>query len=213
VYRAANADDDPGAAFRQLCVAQRLTTLARAGVFGRVGGVAALDVGCGSGFLAADLAHVLGFRSFGFDPYSSPAFTPSRVLREWKRVEAAGPFRLVTAIEVVEHFTDPVARFMDIASVMDREWSFLYITTDLYDRERHGADWHYLAPHTAQHCSFYSRRSLEIVAERIGATALRCVGGANEWLFIRGRYSGARIRVARMLTEFARRLGATQYFG
>jgi hypothetical protein len=213
VYARANADDDPGAAFRQHCVAHRILTLAQAGVFGPVPNASALDVGSGSGFLPAFLADPVGFRSLGFDPYASPAFTPSRLLRDWSQVTAAGPFRLVTAVEVLEHFTDPVARISEIASVMDPERSFLYVTTDLYDGHRHGPDWHYLAPHTAQHCSFYSRRSLEILKERIGASALRCVGGNNEWLFVRGAHSEARIELARVWTKALRWARGTRYFG
>lgn len=213
VYARAAADEDPGAALRQYCVAQRLSTFARAGVFGRGSSVKTLDFGSGSGFVPAFLGQTAGFDARGYDAFTTPTFAPARHLTDWRAVKASGPFRLVSATEVLEHFTDPLAQLAEIASVMDPDGSFLYVMTEVYDPAAHGPRWDYLAPHTAQHCSFYSRAALEVVARKIGASMLVRAGGRNEWLFVRGRPSTARLHVARLATALMLRLGLAPRLG
>jgi hypothetical protein len=190
VYSNADNDADPGAAWRQFCVAKRLRQLTWWCMFGdpRVRRNA-LDVGSASGFIPAFLAHQLQWNATGYEPYSRPAFTPKLTVSTWEAVAARAPYHLVSASEVIEHFRNPTAEFGRIASVMDRERSFLYVTTGAYDPKRCDEHWPYLATHAAQHCSFYSRGALARVAEVIGASLVLRLGHEAEWLFVRGPLS------------------------
>jgi hypothetical protein len=188
VYESANPADDPGAAYRQLCIALRLTQLVRARLFEFGPRFQMLDFGTAAGFLPGSLAQRFAWQTLGFDAYARPFYDPARVTSSWQEVTKSGPFDLVVATEVLEHFTDPMSEIERIATVMRPERSFLYATTTLYDPKTCGGDWKYLAPHTAQHCAFYSRGALARVASTIGAELLQLSEPqANEWLFVRGR--------------------------
>lgn len=191
VYRAAAADDDEGAAWRQYCVATRLTELRIEGVF-HDRGFRALDFGSATGFVPAYLSVRHGWDAWGFDAYSTPVYRPSRHLRRWEEVVRHGPFDLVVATEVLEHFRDPRAELERISGVL-APGGCLYATTEPYRPGVHDASWSYLAPATAQHCAFYSATAMRRVAELLGAEVLR-VGGPNEWLLARAAGPARRVR-------------------
>ena len=168
-------------------------------------------MGSGPNFVPAFLAFRRGWRATGYEPFSSPSYRPGLSLARWDEVAQRGPYRIVSASEVIEHFTDPVADLERIAAVMDQRLSALYVTTTPYLPGRHAADWPYLAPHTAQHCSFYSRAALRRVGGIIGARLILNFGGANEWLFLRGagplRSARARLATAALSLRLALRGG------
>ncbi|HET8567524.1 MAG TPA: class I SAM-dependent methyltransferase [Candidatus Limnocylindria bacterium] len=187
VYSRPDTDCDPAAAWRQFCVAKRMRQLALWRAFGwRYSPLNALDVGAGSGFLPAFLAHDLGWNAIGYEPYERPAYSPRLHAGTWEAVSAKAPFQVVTASEVLEHLREPLPELRRIASVMDERRSFLYVTTGAYDPDACDQHWPYLATHTAQHCSFYSREALARVGEVIGASLVLQVGREAEWLFVRG---------------------------
>jgi 2-polyprenyl-3-methyl-5-hydroxy-6-metoxy-1,4-benzoquinol methylase len=190
VYDTARPEDDPGAAYRQLCIATRVTEFVRARLLGFGPSVRMLDFGSATGFLPGSLAMRFGWRTMGFDAYATPFYDPARVTNEWEQVTRSGPFDLVVATEVLEHFTNPTEELERIACVMRPDRSFAYVTTSLYDPATCGPDWDYLAPHTAQHCSFYSREALAKVAAVLDAKLVQVSGlYPNEWLFVRGSAS------------------------
>jgi 2-polyprenyl-3-methyl-5-hydroxy-6-metoxy-1,4-benzoquinol methylase len=187
VYDTARPEDDPGAAYRQLCIAIRLTEFVRARLLGFGPGVRMLDFGSATGFLPGALVSRFGWSTMGFDAYARPVYDPARVTKSWQEVTKSAPFDLVVATEVLEHFTSPVQELERIASVLRPDRSFVYVTTSLYDPAACSSDWDYLAPHTAQHCSFYSKEALATVAAVLDAKLVPVSGlYPNEWLFVRG---------------------------
>jgi hypothetical protein len=216
-YGTPTADLDSGAAWRQFCVARHLSRLVRRAPVRQSSTLKMLDHGSGSGFLPAYFAARFGWEAVGYDPHATPFFAPARCVRDWDAVRAMAPFDLAVASEVLEHLPDPATELDRLAAVMNAERSILFVTTGLYDPRRCGRDWPYLAPEGGQHCSFYSRRALRVVADRLGATLVLRAGESGEWVFVRGRaWSGIdrlRFRAAAASVTFEVGLGTLERIG
>lgn len=88
--------------------------------------------------------------------------------------DAARKFELVTAFEFFEHVADPIMYFEQILGLSDT----VLFTTELAPKHINSADdWWYFTPETGQHISFYSRRSLAILAQKMNACF--CTDGAR----------------------------------
>ena len=73
-------------------------------------------------------------------------------------------FDLVTAFELVEHLPDPMAGFATLHGFAPR----MLISTELVPAQGNGlGQWWYYAPESGQHIGFFTRRSLQVVAERL----------------------------------------------
>lgn len=115
-----------------------------------------LDWGGGYG-LFTRLMRDEGLDFYHHDPYCENLFA--------KSFEGQGNnYELVTSFEVLEHLEDPVASFADMFSFGDS----LLFTEELIP-PNNIAEWWYIAPEHGQHISFFSRKSLELVAEKYGA--------------------------------------------
>jgi hypothetical protein len=149
---------DTGLVWRNLFIARRLAPLIllQFDANGRF-----LDVAGGTGLLVR-LMRDMGFRFEWHDPFAVNVHA-----RGFEHETASGPCELVTAFEVVEHVEDPVA-FIEHA--MSRGASdTLVFSTELFDGEppRPGRWWYY-TPETGQHISFFQRKTLSVLAERLG---------------------------------------------
>ena len=74
-------------------------------------------------------------------------------------------FDLLTAFEVFEHLEFPEQELKIMLSFSD---NILFSTLLLPDNNPTPATWWYFAPETGQHISFYSLKSLKILAEKYG---------------------------------------------
>jgi 2-polyprenyl-3-methyl-5-hydroxy-6-metoxy-1,4-benzoquinol methylase len=69
----------------------------------------------------------------------------------------------VTAFEVLEHLTDPVADLAEIMSISEN----VFVSTLLVPEPAPKLpDWWYFLPSTGQHISFYTAESLQVLAKR-----------------------------------------------
>lgn len=72
-------------------------------------------------------------------------------------------FDLVTAFEVFEHFNNPLSEISKIFKYSNN----LILTTELIPDERTEIEnWWYIAQETGQHIAFYSKKSMEMIAEK-----------------------------------------------
>ena len=153
---------DGGRFRRTFSVFLYLTALMDAGVLPGKPGL--LDFGGGYGLLAKMLADA------GHNAWTHDAYERNRLFavdRSIEHLEPTRKFDVVTALEVFEHLTDPLDVARQLRSVLT-ESGTLVLSTGIYDRDKHGSDWPYLAPETGQHVTFCSRRALEHLARALG---------------------------------------------
>jgi Methyltransferase domain len=157
-------DPDTGRAVRSLAVLRLLRRMRRSGVWR--GKRKCLDVGAGNGLLV-NLLREDGCEAWGEEPYSQPLMAEPFIAP----VASPGPYRIVTAIEVLEHTEDPVAFVRAQAARLDAR-GVLVIGTELYDpaRVRDPAAWHYLAAEWGQHITFPTPDGLRRIARAAGLT-------------------------------------------
>ena len=101
-------------------------------------------------------------RDGGFDFYWRDPYAANLLARgfEW----AGGESEVVTAIEVLEHVPDPLTFLSECLDGAGAD-------TVIFSQELHTGpdpDWWYLTPATGQHVSFYSERTLTVIAQQLG---------------------------------------------
>ncbi len=115
-----------------------------------------LDWGGGYG-LFTRLMRDKGFHFFHHDPHCENLFA--------KAFEGKGSgYALVTSFEVLEHLENPLQSFKEMFSFGD---SILF--TEELIPSKDVENWWYIAPEHGQHVSFFSKKSLEIIAEKNNA--------------------------------------------
>lgn len=122
-----------------------------------------LDYGSGSGAFVGKMRR-RGFVDIsGFDPFSEPD-------------RPTGTFDVITAFEVVEHSTNPMATFSDIKELLSNNGLILIgQTIQPANIAEIGGRWWYLAPRNG-HVSTFSERTFAVIAKKIGLN-LRCSSG------------------------------------
>jgi hypothetical protein len=152
-YRnAARSVFDVGAADRILNT--RAITWAVAKLF-RVRG-RLLDFGGGDGLLCRLL------RDAGFDAYTADKYSDVRYAKGFEAEPGPG-LEMITAFEVLEHFTDPAG---ELAALFAHRPRLLLASTGVYRGQ--GPDWPYLSTETGQHVFLYSPQAFEWIARRHG---------------------------------------------
>jgi hypothetical protein len=164
-YDAAINCADTGIVIRNLAIANALTALlprlSRSGPY--------LDYGGGLGLL------VRLMRDRGFDFRWSDRYARNELARGFEYDPDLGPYTAVTAFEVLEHVEDPGEFVMSALAAGQADT--LIFSTVLFDGAMPSQDWWYYAPEGGQHISFFSRRTLEALAGRLGLRFL-----SNGWL-------------------------------
>ena len=128
-----------------------------------------LDYGCGLGGLvryarARGVVDVHGYDD-GFSArwmrdHSIPSLTADEL------GELSGTFDVITAIEVIEHLTDPVGAMTHIASLLKPGGHFFLTTGNAEPHRSHLDRWSYVHPDV--HIAYFEPRTLAAVYERAG---------------------------------------------
>ncbi len=117
-----------------------------------------LDYGGGSG-LYTRLMRDRGYDAWWWDGYCD------NLLAIGFEADLTAQYDLLTAFEFVEHLPEPMPMLLRMRERAPR----MLLSTELVPEDRSDLrQWPYLAPEAGQHISFFSARSLAIVAERLG---------------------------------------------
>jgi SAM-dependent methyltransferase len=135
-----------------------------------------LDIGCFNGAMLNYFGRA--WQKFGIEPSQD-----ARRLAERRGVHVLGsrledvdheiaPFDVVLAIDVVEHLVEPLPFFDRVRTLLAPQGIFLILTGDtssLAWRLQGGNYWYSSLP---EHVSFYSRRTLDWIGQRLGMTGV-----------------------------------------
>jgi hypothetical protein len=185
-YATAIAALDTGIVTRNLWLADATTTLLGTSLHGAR---RSIDYGGGTGLL------VRLMRDRGHDFRWHDAYSPN-LLAIGLEADLSQRYDLATAFELFEHLPDPVGT----ATILRKLAPTLLLSTELVPEPLPALDrWWYFAPEAGQHIGFFTRRSLELVAERLGLRLSS--NGRNLHVLAPGRISGTLLRALRKPTR------------
>jgi 2-polyprenyl-3-methyl-5-hydroxy-6-metoxy-1,4-benzoquinol methylase len=185
-YQRAILDIDTGLVSRNIALSKRLSPL----LFFALGKAEPyLDIAGGYGLLTR-LMRDIGFDFYWSDPYCENIFAkgfasppPGHITR----------FAALTAFEVLEHVHDPVA-FLEGHFRQSRP-SMMIMSTELFAGDPPSPNrWWYYALGGGQHISFYQRKTLDALADRL---SLRAYSSNGLHILSKRVYSA---RLMRMMT-------------
>lgn len=103
-------------------------------------------------------------RDAGFDFYLYDLLSPNIFAKGFNinLQEANKQYELVTAFEVFEHLVDPL---QEIEKMLTCSQNILFTTLLVPPDNPKPETWHYYGPEHGQHISFYTHKSLEIIAK------------------------------------------------
>jgi hypothetical protein len=104
-------------------------------------------------------------RDIGFDFYWQDLYSPNLLARGFEYKEGGGDIGLITSFESFEHFADPLR---EIESMIELSKNILFTTQLLPDPVPPPDNWPYYGLGHGQHVSFYSLRTLQVIAYKYG---------------------------------------------
>lgn len=170
-YSSAIASTDTGLVSRNVAIANKLAVVLYF-LFGDRGAGRYVDVAGGYGMLTRLM------RDYGFDFYWTDKYCQNLMARGFDYFPEMGDCRAVTAFEVLEHTEDPI-NFVEEALKYGQTDTLIF-TTDLYEGKPLSPDqWWYYSFETGQHIAFFQRRTLQVLANKVGLNF-----SSNGWLHI-----------------------------
>jgi SAM-dependent methyltransferase len=132
-----------------------------------------LDYGCGNGGLVRWLRERTPAQAVGFEEgwIADAARSHGIPILSDAELEAAGPFDVITALEVLEHVLDPKAAIERIARLLAPGGFFFYTTGNAVRHAGRLPQWGYVVPDI--HVSFYEPRTMERLLADAGLSAVR----------------------------------------
>lgn len=159
-YSSAIASTDTGLVMRNIDVSRKLSQIIL-GVFGKSGAEKYCDVAGGYGMLTRLM------RDNGFDFYWADKYCDNLMARGFEYTDDVGPCYAVTAIEIMEHLENPLGF---VREALERTKAEVFVfTTELFEgKPPVPTDWWYYSFETGQHIAFFQRKTLEIMAKKLG---------------------------------------------
>lgn len=120
-----------------------------------------LDIAGGYGMI------VRLMRDFGFDFYWEDKYCSNIFAKGFEVTKSENGFEVITAFEVMEHIQDPVVFVKEAMETYGTRT--LIFSTRVYDEGPPPArDWWYYSFETGQHISFYTNKTLNCIADKLG---------------------------------------------
>ena len=118
-----------------------------------------LDYGAGYGIFVR-MMRDKGYNFYWYDKYSKNLFAKDFSFNPQNK----NKFELLSLIEVLEHSPNPLDFFSDLFEHSND----IFFTTEIIRNNNIQSidDWHYFAPMAGQHISFFSIKSLQIIAKK-----------------------------------------------
>jgi len=156
-YQNAIIDADTGLVQRNIWTAKRLSAI----LFFLVNKNGSyLDVAGGYGMLTRLM------RDYGFNFYWSDPFCENILAKGFEADKCRLKFEGLTAFEVLEHVENPIDFLRQMMS--NHDCKTLVFTTTLYDGKVPDLSWWYYTFDEGQHISFYTKKTLETIAKKLG---------------------------------------------
>lgn len=124
-----------------------------------------LDYAGGYGLFARSMRDI-GYNFYTHDAYCANLFANYFDIKD----TAITKFDVVTAFEVFEHLSEPLQEIQRILKYSDH---LIFSTEILPDNLNAIENWVYISQETGQHISFYSEKSLKIIANKFGKNYYR----------------------------------------
>jgi len=186
---------DGGRFIRNFSAYHYLTALHKAGVFPPE--PCLLDFGGGYGLLT-QMLYSAGYNAYQTDPYVPvPFLAPQRSIGDFGQIPKA-TFDGITALEVLEHLTDPHETLERLVSIL-KPTGTLILSTGIYQSGVHDPNWNYLAGEWGQHVTFWSKPALQYLAGRHGFRSVGYFPGGEGFLILFSRTCPDSFKL--MLTE------------
>jgi SAM-dependent methyltransferase len=167
-----------------------------------------LDVGCSSGS-AVFIANSLGLQAEGIDPSAkavNDGISRGLKLHFGYLQDAAfddNSFDAITLYEVIEHLSDPAALLKECARILRPDGILLVGTgnTDSWTRQVRKSKWDFFDMNEYEgHISFFSPRSLGVLASRTGFNVVKVVTYSVRF-FERSELPPPLYQLSKLLTE------------
>jgi 2-polyprenyl-3-methyl-5-hydroxy-6-metoxy-1,4-benzoquinol methylase len=167
-YSSAIASTDTGLVARNYTIGRKLASVLF-GVLRERGQGRYADIAGGYGMLTRIM------RDYGFDFYWSDKYCDNLMARGFEYLPEIGPCHAITAIEIMEHLEDPLT-FIREALELTKASTFIF-TTELFNGPPPDpGQWWYYSFETGQHIAFFQRRTLELMALKLGLSFESCGG-------------------------------------
>ncbi len=122
-----------------------------------------LDYGGGNGVFVR-MMRDKGFDFYRYDKFADNLYAIGFDLQDVR--DSKEPFELLTSIEVIEHFETPLEEISKMISISENVLFTTYVTDGISLSSL--KEWWYLGEYNGQHISFYSIKSLQLIAEMQG---------------------------------------------
>ncbi|MGB7413394.1 MAG: class I SAM-dependent methyltransferase [Thermosynechococcaceae cyanobacterium] len=135
-----------------------------------------LDIGSGEGWGVKTLQES-GYEAYGYD-IASPKMCHDSI-SVGSRDIVSGQYDVVTAVEVMEHLTDPIEACQWISRLVRPEGVFAF-STSTFNSKKHDSSWWYLKQ--VGHISLHTRSSLNLLARATGFRVVASIFSTHVWV-------------------------------
>jgi len=134
----------------------------------------------------------VGFDFYWYDPYCENLFSPGFEIN----IKNGNQFELITAFEVFEHLIDPVDEIKKMLQISN---IIIFSTEILPKPVPKPDDWWYYAFEHGQHISFYSLRTLNILADKFD---LNLYTSDNLFIMTKRSLSATKFKLIKKLCKY-----------